>query len=278
MEQPWKKYENKSSPPSEEQGPWSKYTGKAEAIRGPLTAGERLQAIAKQTLRAAPTTAGMIGGGIGGFALGGVPGAIGGAGIGAGAGKEVELYLRRLFPNAMGGGESYEGDKSGSPEVTREILYGMAGEATGQVGAKVLPGLLKRNVSPEVMNRIDDLKTHKVPVSAGDYRSGGAAQQIENLAKGTMLGGRVIGEHDIASAKALTTWRNDFLNSVGKEFDDVKLGEIIKDSVEVRAASLFGKNGLFKKLYGKYDKVYPSPIDTTKIRAFASEELKTITP
>lgn len=245
--------------------------GKAEGIRGPLSTMERIKALGKQTLRAAPEMIGAVGGGILGGATAGPAGAIGGAGAGAMLGKTAEIGLRNQFPNAFGGAQSYEG-LTPAQEIFRSGGYAAAGEGTGQVAGKIVPRMLQRNVRPETQKAIDLLRAHDVPISAGDYRAGGGAQQIENLLKGTLMGGSVVTKKDIASAEALEVWRQDLMKSLGSAFDDVSLGAATKASVEKRHAQLMGKKGLFENLYDKVQQLYPGKVDASKIRAWVTQE------
>ena len=249
--------------------------GVAKGIRGPLTWLEQLKALGKQTLRAAPETAGFIGGGIAGGMAAGPPGAIGGAAIGAGAGKGLEQTLRSALPGLFGGAQSYEG-KTPAQEQIESILYGGLGEATGQA-TRLIPKLISRTNNAETMRRIGLLRGRGVPVTAGDYRPGGTAQISENLLRGTLLGGRTIAEHDVSAAKVLNQWRTGFVNSLGPEMGRVELGEAVGKSVEKRAEQLFAPNtGLFSKLYKSVDALYPENVDASGIRTWAEQEFKKV--
>jgi hypothetical protein len=156
-------------------------------------------------------------------------------------------------------------------EIAKSGMMGMGSEAGGQALGQI-PGILARSLKPETTLAINSLKKHNIPVTAGDYRPGGAAQQIENLLKNSFLGGGVVSKKDILKSEGVDKWRKELIASVGPEFDDVTLGATIKEAAGKRHEDLFGENGLFKRLYEKVDKLYAAKVDVSPVRTWATNE------
>ena len=254
--------------------------GTATGIRGPLTAKEQAVNAMRSAVQMIPEAAGALLGGLQGAAMGAPAGPVGsfvggvaGAGTGAGLGKGAELGLRKMFPSIF---KQPEGAGSPIQEVAGAANMGMMAEAGGRGMAQALPKMLARKIKPQVQKDINVLEREGIPYTAGDIRPGGGAQILENLTRGTLLGGKVMSDFDVAQAAKLYSFKQRFLSDIGPMFSKQETGQLIQKSVETRAKDLFSKNGVFDKAYTKIAALYPAKVDTAKIRGQIQPLLKEV--
>jgi len=198
-------------------------------------------------------------------------GGVAGAGSGAGLGKGAELGLRKMFPSVF---KTPEGAGSPTQEIASAANMGMMSEAGGRGIAQVLPSAFSRYIKPQVQRDINALGREGVPYTAGDIRPGGGAQILENLTRGTLLGGKVMSDFDVTQAAKLYSFKQRFLNTIGPLFSKQETGQLIQNAAETRAGQLFNKGGVFDKAYTKIAALYPAKVDTAAIRGKIQPLLK----
>lgn len=255
--------------------------GQAQGISKPPGIMNQMVNVAKATAKMIPEAAGSLLGGLGGAALGTGAGPVGmfaggaaGAGVGAAGGKALEVgLLSRMFPSIYGKPQNMQ---SAVSSIANSGNMGMMAEAGGRGLQTALPMVLKRALPSQAIRDVATMEREGIPYTAGDVRPGGAAQILENLTRGTLLGGQVMSEFDVAQAVKLQIFKEKFLNNVGPLFSKEEAGKLIQGSVEKRAQQLFGENGLFAQSYKKIASLYPVMIDTAKIRGEAQPLLKEV--
>lgn len=253
--------------------------GTASGMRGPLTAKEQTVNALRSAAQMIPEATGATLGGLTGAAMGAPAGPTGafagataGAGTGAALGKGFEvMFLRKMFPSIFRQENGLPGDAPNSvdqklAEISRAGNMGMMAEAGGRGIAQVLPKAFSRYIKPQVQKDINVLESEGIPYTAGDIRPGGGAQILENLTRGTLLGGKVMSDFDVTQAAKLYSFKQRFLNDIGPLFSKQETGQLIQKSVETRAKDLFSKGGVFDKAYTKIATLYPATVDTAKIR------------
>lgn len=217
----------------------------------------------ERTAGAAPEFVGQIGGGVIGAAAGGMPGAITGGGIGGAGGESVRQLLGRLgiWPRAFGTGEET------SQEAAMKIGgAGAFGAITELPGAFLARQPFKRVLTPDQLRDIGLLKREGIPFSAGDIRPTHAAQQIENLMRGTLLGAKRASQFEQTQRRMINEFQQRILDKMGPLLSAEETGQALQNVVRGRHQQLVGQGGIFERAYRKVSQLFPADVDSAVIR------------
>lgn len=207
----------------------------------------------------------VIGTTIGGIL--GIPGGIAGMGAGGAIGAAGGESLRQLLaasgiaPRTFGTLESTEPERIGKAGV-----FGGLTEAAGGLVTKVLPTAFLRKLSPIQARDVSLLEREGIPFSAGDIRPSGAAQQAENLLRGTLLGSKPATAFEQSQREAVVQFEKRILDKFGPMLSKEEVGEALQTAVKGRHQQLVGSGGIFERAYRRVSAIFPAKIDTASIR------------
>lgn len=220
-----------------------------------IGASDPMAATVRRLARYLPT-AGMFGGGaVGSLATGGNPaGEIAGAGVGATAGD----LMRQMFQNPT--------ERPTAGPAMQEGLYAGGGTALGSAVLRGLPAMFRKELRPDVARQLGILEREKIPYSAGDVNPQGGLQQIENFARGTLLGGTPMARFERGQRQGLFAYRQKVLDTIGPFAEREEVGKLLNTTIENRHEALMGRGGVFEKAYQKVASLYPAGVDTAQIR------------